>query len=59
VGATTSSQRNTYVFNANNPNDNSGTLNYFPKINVDYTLTNQQSDSTHSDLYTTTQSDSK
>ncbi|WP_291390973.1 DUF11 domain-containing protein [Acinetobacter sp.] len=45
VGATTSSQRNTYVFNANNPNDNSGTLNYFPKINVDYTLTNQQYDS--------------
>ena len=45
VGATTSSQRNTYVFNANNPNDNSGTLNYFPKINVDYTLTNQLYDS--------------
>jgi uncharacterized repeat protein (TIGR01451 family) len=45
VGATTSAQRNTYVFNINNPNDNSGTLNYFPRINVDYTLTNQQYDS--------------
>ncbi|QQT92384.1 DUF11 domain-containing protein [Acinetobacter johnsonii] len=44
-GATVSAQRNTYVFNANNPNDNTGSLNYFPKINVDYTLTNQLYDS--------------
>lgn len=45
VGGTVSAQRNTYVFNANNPNDNTGSLNYFPKINVDYTLTNQLYDS--------------
>ncbi len=44
VGGTTSAQRHTYVFNANNPNDNSGTLNYFPKVNLNYTLTNQQYD---------------
>ena len=35
VGGTVSAQRNTYVFNANNPTDNTGSLNYFPKINVD------------------------
>lgn len=45
VGGTVLAQRNTYVFNANNPNDNTGSLNYFPKINVDYTLTNQLYDS--------------
>ncbi|WP_216076715.1 prealbumin-like fold domain-containing protein [Acinetobacter johnsonii] len=42
TGPTTSSQTNTYLFNADNPTANTFSSNYFPKTTVTYTLENQQ-----------------
>lgn len=42
TGPTTSSQTNTYLFNADNPTANTFSPSYFPKTTVTYTLENQQ-----------------
>ncbi|MFN3289577.1 MAG: hypothetical protein ACK410_03940 [Acinetobacter sp.] len=42
TGPTSSSQTNTYLFNADNPTANTFSPSYFPKTTVTYTLENQQ-----------------
>ena len=42
TGPTTSSQTNTYLFNADNPTANTFSSSYFPKTTVTYSFENQQ-----------------
>lgn len=41
-GPSVVAQTNTYLFNANNPNDNNFSATYFPKTSVTYSIENQQ-----------------
>ncbi|MEG0348123.1 MAG: hypothetical protein RR605_08740 [Acinetobacter sp.] len=43
-GPSVAAQTNTYLFNANNPDDNNFSTEYFPKTSVTYSIENQQYD---------------
>jgi len=43
-GPSVAAQTNTYLFNANNPDDNHFSTEYFPKTSVTYSIENQQYD---------------